>query len=76
MIYFSDTLKRLRDAIDSFIKVIGTEDVPIGTDDTRGGLDQLVTLDLVYVDANNNIVGDEANDYRPKDGERAAVRVS
>ncbi len=36
----------------------------------------LLQVELVYIDKYGNIVGDEANDYQPKDGETAVWAIS
>ncbi len=63
MIAFASTAKQLRERLDSFINVAG-EDAFIGIAYSDGSLDGLVQLELVYVDKDGNIVGDEAEDYK------------
>ena len=84
MIYFAGTLKNLRSAVDSYIKLLG-EDTVVGTKgcDCRkitGDIDylsDLIQLEYVFINKQTlTIVGDEANDYKPKDGEVPAVLIS
>lgn len=77
MIAFPSTLGQLRDDVARMIEVAGP-DAPVGSGDNVGDeetIDVEVQLDLVYINAQGYVVGTEANDYRPKPGERAAVRV-
>ena len=76
MIYFATTLGNLRDAVNSLILVLG-EDTPIANQRPTG-LDNLIQLEWICVDAEFREVGDEADNYeqRLKPGERNAVKIS
>lgn len=75
MIYFAESLEQLRSAVDSFIEICG-EKGRIGSPINDERLDSLLQLELVFVDRDGNIVGDEANDYQPKPGEIKCVKIS
>ena len=84
MIYFASTLKEYKDVIDSYIKLLG-ENTRIGVmvadtsvkDNIRYFLDDLTQLEYVFINKEyGNIVGDEADEYKPKDGEVPAVLIS
>jgi hypothetical protein len=74
MIYFPSSLGQLRDAVADLIEAVG-EDAPVGMkiDDY---FNDNVQLEWVYIDAQNDVVGTEAEDYKPAAGERAAIRVN
>lgn len=77
MIYFASNLRQLRDAVDSYIKILG-ENTPVCVPcRTSSDVDTLVTLDWICIDGEGNIVGDEANDYelKLKPGEMNAIRI-
>lgn len=80
MIYHAETLGQLASAVESMIQLLGS-DAPVGTPcdpvDGKEAINFPISLDLVYMDEFGNIVGDEANDYKPNilAGEVAAVRV-
>lgn len=75
MIYFAESLEQLRSAVYSFIEICG-EKGRIGSPINDERLDSLLQLELVFVDRDGNIVGDEANDYQPKPGEVKCVKIS
>lgn len=80
MVYHASSLKSLRDAINSFISVLG-ENTRVGSlqDDLDGSgeyADNLLTLHIAFVDKNGIIVGTESEDYKPKTDEFPVVLIS
>lgn len=80
MIYFAGSLKHLKQAVDSMIQVMG-ENAPVGRLCVLGGgkpanyMDD-IQLEWVYINGSGDVVGDQANDYVPKEGEKSAVMIS
>lgn len=76
MLYQGHTLKHLKKAVDSLIEICG-EDACVGVANLYHGSlfieDHL--LDLVYINAQGEIVGTEGDDYVPKPGEVKAVQI-
>lgn len=79
MISHACSLIQLRERIDAFIAILGP-DALVGTAErvTAGveSIDCLITLDWVMVNPDHRVVGDEANDYKKKPGDRDAVRIN
>jgi len=77
VIYHFSTLGQLRDAVNSFIAIMG-ENAPVGIGYREGDvefIEGVSSLDYVYINENGKIIGDEANDYKPNGGEWAAARI-
>ncbi len=66
MIYHASSLAQLREAIDAFEQTTKSKDTHVGTPVIVPSiLFDVVTMDLVIVDKDGNVVGDEANDNKP-----------
>jgi len=91
MFYTASTLGQFRDAIDAMIRWAGPSgpNTPIGTlwkpepphavGRTGALMSDSVTIEAVFIRSQEidiPVVGDEANDYEPKDGEFPAVLVT
>ncbi len=86
MIAWACTLKEVRERIDAMIEIMG-ENAPVGT--TRNVNQSAITaageyiddvgiqIEYIYINKDTGlVVGDEANDYKPKSTEIAAVKIS
>lgn len=77
MIERSNHTRQFLDRLEAFRRA-GAAHVGTARTDPADGREylDLVQMELVYVDADGNVVGSEANDYRPRPGELAAVKLS
>lgn len=75
MLYHAHTLGQLRKAIDSMIKIMG-EDAHVGVERNHSPFIDDVLVEYVFINENKEVVGDEANDYHPKENETKSVRLS
>jgi hypothetical protein len=78
MIHFFNTVGQLKKTVDWAVETFG-ENTLIGSAITRNGIDYVdgdFQMDMVYIDKDGYVVGDEANDYKPKEDEYLAFRVS
>lgn len=82
---FSDvcTLDQLQEVCKSYAGLNPGGIVYVGTTRTECGgkpcpetMNDTLMAEVVYVDKDGVIVGDEANDYKPKPGECVAVKLS
>jgi hypothetical protein len=68
MIHFFNSVKTLKDFLKDF-----PDDMPIAI--KRDTLDDVSQIEVVYITRYGKVVGDEANDYSPKDGELKALVI-
>ena len=73
MTYGALNVGQLKKVLDSF-----SEDTPVASHwgDPSRPIEAYVFIDVVYVDPGWKVVGEEQENYRPKEGERRVLRFT